>query len=988
MDEQPQPTTPGSSDAAVVSARAGRRRTLLWIALGIATALVLLAALVTFAPTQVARWIVDRYFAGLGIDVSGVKTLDVDVLRGEVTFGPVSFQAGQAKPGRIGRLGLDLSLRKLFERQVLVRSLIVEDIDLRIVQSADGAFTMNGIPLGAWLQPSKEPAPGWEIGDWGGGVDSLNLRNARAVFITAYGGEASFTIQMLDVRDVQTWRPDQAGTFSFRGDVNGIEVSAEGRAWPFADPARAEGEIAINDVGLENIEQYTGSLNFEKSAGRLSLSSSLLASLDPQRHLQLGGEGVLRLADLDVARADLGRATMSEAEAPFKGDFTLGAGGAIQVAGTLGVNAGQSALSMAGGPAIGFQSLSLQPSEISASRAGDGAIAFEAKPHLEVQKASITSPELRLAARDITLDLSRMKIAQKRDELSLSLAGASGVNAISATLDTVSGRPQAKLDALAIDSGQLTFADTSAGRKITGGLGLELTKAEATWQGQAGAPLPNGSLARFRLDLSDLAVDEGDRGLTAGAKGTALLAGAALTSSVLKPYLGDWLKVGEARATLKDVVVTSADRTAWTAHFDAVMRDFGSGAVKGAPQFRAAAVYLREAQIDDRARIGADAIVLDKPEADITTAWIDSLTAGGRLEEDLDRVADQVSTFRLGQFSILDSWRLGLSDYKVQPPAYFTLKLDAVDLFDLDTGKPQQQSRLAIRGTLNEFTQLQSGGWASPFATQPSFELMGNVQRLQLPPLSPYATRAVGVTLESGNLQADATAKAIAGQLRGVIDINVADLAVASANSQQSGASSIVGVPVDTVIGLLQDNDGRIRLTVPFAGDLTSPAFDFTDAIDQALTGALQAAVTAPFRLAYLPVDLIVGMTQSGPPTLKPIPFTAGEATVGIEGDRVLQALALVLEQRPSLRIKVCGRATHQDREARLANEGFSASEALPPDQRQRLEGELGALAYDRTLAVRSALIREHGIASSQVQECRASYDAGDNGPPRVEIEL
>ena len=65
----------------------------------------------------------------------------------------MSFQAGQAKPGRIGRLGLDLSLLKLFERQVLVRSLIIEDIDLLITQSSDGAFAMNGVPVGAWLQP-------------------------------------------------------------------------------------------------------------------------------------------------------------------------------------------------------------------------------------------------------------------------------------------------------------------------------------------------------------------------------------------------------------------------------------------------------------------------------------------------------------------------------------------------------------------------------------------------------------------------------------------------------------------------------------------------------------------------------------------------------------------------------------------------------------------------------------------------------------------
>ena len=51
---------------------------------------------------------------------------------------------------------------------------------------------------------------------------------------------------------------------------------------------------------------------------------------------------------------------------------------------------------------------------------------------------------------------------------------------------------------------------------------------------------------------------------------------------------------------------------------------------------------------------------------------------------------------------------------------------------------------------------------------------------------------------------------------------------------------------------------------------------------------------------------------------------------------RVIEALALVLEQRPSLRIKVCGRATRQDRDTRLAMQRLPASQALPPEQRQR----------------------------------------------------
>ena len=145
-----------------------------------------------------------------------------------------------------------------------------------------------------------------------------------------------------------------------------------------------------------------------------------------------------------------------------------------------------------------------------------------------------------------------------------------------------------------MDSGQITFADTSGGRRIAGALGLELTKAEANWQEQQppGAPLPKGSLARFRLDLSELAVDQAEGGVTVGAKGTAMLADAALTSSMLDPYFGDWLRIGELRTTLKDVAVRTAQQTTWTTHFDAVMRDFGAGAVKGAPQLRTAGGVL------------------------------------------------------------------------------------------------------------------------------------------------------------------------------------------------------------------------------------------------------------------------------------------------------------------------------------------------------------------------------------------------------------
>jgi hypothetical protein len=335
----------------------------------------------------------------------------------------------------------------------------------------------------------------------------------------------------------------------------------------------------------------------------------------------------------------------------------------------------------------------------------------------------------------------------------------------------------------------------------------------------------------------------------------------------------------------------------------------------------------------------------------------------------------ETAPVRLERLRVENGLAIRFADPGVQPPARFDLDIEALDVGRLDTRRPEQRTDVLLRATLNGYTPIELQGWIAPLGAKPDFAIQARVSQLQLPPLSPYTARAVGLNLESGRLGARADATATAGQLDGVITLDVLNLTVAAAGP--AGAARVeqaIGVSPAAAIGLIADDDGRIRLSLPIAGDLTSPSFDFSDAIGQAAGNVVKAAVLAPFRLALLPVTLVAGAVQAGPPKIEPIPFEPGTDRIAGNGRATADALARVLAAESRLTVQVCGRATRAD------------AEALPPDR--RTEAALRDLAAARTLAVRRALVDDRGVRPAQVLDCRIEYGAADPGPPVAAIRF
>lgn len=453
--------------------------------------------------------------------------------------------------------------------------------------------------------------------------------------------------------------------------------------------------------------------------------------------------------------------------------------------------------------------------------------------------------------------------------------------------------------------------------------------------------------------------------------------------------------IRSVRAQVSDITADQAgNQLAWSARVD-MLADGLTTRTEGG---KLASLDLRSISIgglqaDHRRKMAIERIVIDQLNAFLTRDYLfASATQESRPKEAVQTVqkaAEEGWKFQLGSLSTVNGAQIRLRDTSVDPNTNATVDLQSLQVLNLNTGDPAQHTQVRVEATINQFTELAVAGWAAPFGTQPDFDLNARLRRLELPTLSAYAAKAIGLNVESGRLSLDISAAANEGNLKGLLDLTLRNLGFSALSAKDAERlSAAVGVPIETIVGLLQDGEGRIKLSLPIAGSLASPSFDPTDAIRQALTGAVQAAVMAPFQLAFAPVALIAKAAGGGPMTIQPIPFPAGVAKLDGTSQDMVAALVRVLQERDRLAIRVCGRATASDLTAALAAEGAPASGPEREAAAERLAPQLWSLAGERTSRTRDALITEGGVKPRQVGECRILYDPTDTGPPRVDVTL
>lgn len=315
-------------------------------------------------------------------------------------------------------------------------------------------------------------------------------------------------------------------------------------------------------------------------------------------------------------------------------------------------------------------------------------------------------------------------------------------------------------------------------------------------------------------------------------------------------------------------------------------------------------------------------------------------------------------------------------------------------LSNLDTARPDQDSPFELKARLGE-ASLSASGSARPFAGHPSGRVAAAVHAFELPPLSPYAADVLGVVVQTGHVDGHVELAMDGGSVDGKADMALSNLFVATPDAD-AAVNREARMPIATVLDLLRDGDDRIQLSVPFRGDISAPDFDVSDAVSQAVGGALRATAMTTLKLVFPVAALIELATEDDGLTLPPVPFLPGEeAPAGAERAR-LEAVAELLRQRPALHLSLCGVAVGAADWPVLLERRQSQSlgvlyklqkmvhaearpETTPPDPER-----LAALAARRAEAVKSILVGQ-GVEAGRLFSCRPDVDKGS---PRVELRL
>lgn len=357
--------------------------------------------------------------------------------------------------------------------------------------------------------------------------------------------------------------------------------------------------------------------------------------------------------------------------------------------------------------------------------------------------------------------------------------------------------------------------------------------------------------------------------------------------------------------------------------------------------------------------------------------------------------------------------RIEFEDRSLDDPMHLTINGIHAALSNLDSADPQRDSPFTLSGMIGS-SSLTASGALRPLADPFGANAVLSVHALELPQFSPYAQDYIGLDLQTGHFDGEAKMGLKQGQLTGHVDMTISNLNVTEPDGPTDLAKH-AGMPIQTVLGLLQDDQGNIHLGIPISGNLTDPQFDVSDAISQAVGGALKSTAQTTLKVLF-PVAALIDVLSDddGAVSLDPLRFQPGDSHLDSAQEKRVETLGALLKARPQLTLRLCGVASvkqdwpvlldtkrHEElgmfygleKALNLAPKagtgntggqdsgGAEAQNGVPPDR-----DALKALAARRAAQVKSGLMESHSITAARLYDCLPAIDESANGIPRVEL--
>ncbi|ABC28383.1 protein of unknown function (DUF748) [Hahella chejuensis KCTC 2396] len=348
--------------------------------------------------------------------------------------------------------------------------------------------------------------------------------------------------------------------------------------------------------------------------------------------------------------------------------------------------------------------------------------------------------------------------------------------------------------------------------------------------------------------------------------------------------------------------------------------------------------------------------------------------------------APENSPFNLviNQISIKGDSLLSFIDEGVKPPFQQDIRINSLVAESLTTENPEQAFHVTLDAQTDQYSKIQSDTRIWPFAPKLSLDTRTNIAEINLPPVSPYLSDALGYDINNGQFDMNLAMIIDEGRISGDTKIMLRGMDLgadksADANAIQKGGA----IPLNVALGMLKDGNGNVELAMPLSGDVDSPSFGWSGFVALIAQKAIFEAASGYLIKTFVPYANVVTVVKfAGEQALKvriqPLPYQAGQSDVGPEQQAFVNEFRQLLLDKEDMQVKTCAIASPAELNYP------SDTKALTVEQLKTLK----QLAEERGQKFKAKVLEGGKIASSRILLCNPEVEKDSDGKGRIEFEI
>ena len=233
--------------------------------------IVLFTVLLTTLPIFIKNTI-SSTLSDLGAQNVSIDDVDFNLFTSELVIKKTKYEISGFEPFKCKRAAVNIDLLPIFSRHFFIYSLGLNDCNLYVQRSDQGAILLNGLslPLNRQTDPESKDTETSQSPQWFFGLHQLNISELTIKY-KEKSFQSDFYIKQFSIGDMIQWQPDLSSSLTFSFAVNNTPFSLNGSMQPFHKDRNFIGKLSLNKF---DIKPFTPLINSED----LSLQDGFITS--------------------------------------------------------------------------------------------------------------------------------------------------------------------------------------------------------------------------------------------------------------------------------------------------------------------------------------------------------------------------------------------------------------------------------------------------------------------------------------------------------------------------------------------------------------------------------------------------------------------------------------------------------------------------------------------------------------------------------------